>query len=127
MEYRDDKAILNLCHRIRPTSFQLHVCRLHGHLEKVYENGLAHRPRKEELIVEQQIPPQIHDEDGTVLGDCFADLPVEKCLIVEWKACPTLADEHTAQVLGYLHATHLHDAMLINFGSPRLPIRKFFI
>jgi GxxExxY protein len=45
---------------------------------------------------------KVHDEDGTVLGDYYADLFVEDSPIIELKACKALAAEHTAQVLGYL-------------------------
>lgn len=73
-----------------------------GHLEKLYENGLAHRLRKVQLTVEQQYPLKVYDEDGTVLGEYFAYLFLESKLIVELKACKALASEHTAQLLGYL-------------------------
>jgi len=66
--------------------------RRHGHLEKVYENGLARRLRKSGESVFQQHPLQVRDEDGEVLGDFFADLFVNECLIVELKACKTLDD-----------------------------------
>lgn len=98
---RTDEEIKELCDRIRETGFALHSYLRHGHLEKVYENGLAHRLHKVGVKVEQQKPLQVTDEDGTVLGDYFADLFVEECLIVELKACKALASEHTAQVLGY--------------------------
>ncbi len=122
---RNEKTILDLCDRIRQTAYDLHIYLGHGHLEKVYENGLAHRLRKTGLRANQQCPIQVRDEDGTVLGDYFADLLVEENLIVEIKACRMLANEHTAQALGYLRATKLHDALLINFGSPKLQIKKF--
>ena len=66
------------------------------HLEKVYENALAHRLRKAGLDVEQQYPLKVLDEDGTSVGEYFADLIVEDRLIVELKACRTLAAEHVA-------------------------------
>jgi GxxExxY protein len=66
----------------------------------------------------------VRDEDGTVLGDYFADMFVENCLLFEMKACKGLANEHTAQVMGYLGASGQRDAMLINFGSARLGIKK---
>jgi GxxExxY protein len=122
---RNEKTILDLCDRIRQTAYDLHIYLGHGHLEKVYENGLAHRLRKTGLRVNQQCPIQVYDEDGTVLGDYFADLLVEEILIVELKACRMLVDEHTAQALGYLRAANLHDALLNNFGSPKLQIKKF--
>jgi GxxExxY protein len=96
-------------------------------LEKVYENGLAHRLRKAGLKVEQQKPISVYDNDGTILGKYFSDLFIEDCLVVELKACRQLVDEHTAQVLGYLRATHCRDAMLINFGSPKIQIRKLIM
>ena len=127
METRDEKAILELCDRIRQVAFDLHTFLRHGHLEKVYENGLAHRLRKAGIMVEQQRPLQVRDEDGTVLGDYFADLFVGDYLVVELKACNALADVHIAQVLGYLRASKYRDAMLINFGSPRIQIKKLIL
>ena len=52
---------------LRETSFALHWYLRHGHLEKVYENGLAHRLRKVQLAVEQQYPLKVYDEDGYAL------------------------------------------------------------
>jgi GxxExxY protein len=77
------------------------------------------------LHVEQQHPLKVFDEDGKVLGDYFADLLVEKELIVELKACKTLANEHIAQLLGYLRACRIEHGLLINFGAPRLQIKKY--
>jgi GxxExxY protein len=119
--------ILVLCDQIRQLAFDLHVHLRHGHLEKVYENGLAHRLQKTGFRVEQQHPLKVLDEDGTVLGDYYADLFVEDCLIIELKACKALAAEHTAQVLGYLRASSQHNELLINFGSPKIEIRKFIL
>ncbi len=112
---------------ISETSFALHQYLRHGHLEKVYENGLAHRLRKVQLAVEQQYPLKVHDEDGTVLGEYFADLFVESRLIVELKACKALAPEHTAQLLGYLRACHVEHGLVINFGAPKLEIKKYIL
>ncbi|MFH1832379.1 MAG: GxxExxY protein [bacterium] len=122
---KDD--IFVLVDLIRETSFELHRYLRHGHLEKVYENGLAHRLRKVQLTVEQQYPLKVYDEDGTVLGEYFADLFVENCLIVELKACKALAQEHAAQLLGYLRACHVEHGLLINFGASKLEIKKYVL
>jgi len=121
----DKDAIFQLCDRVRETAFALHRFLRHGHLEKVYENGLAARLRKNGLCVEQQHALQVRDEDGTVLGNYVADLFVENTLIVELKACRILADEHVAQLLGYLRACHIEHGLLINFGGSKLQIRKY--
>lgn len=125
----DDKdTIFQLCDRVRETAFALHRFLRHGHLEKVYENGLASRLRKTGLCVEQQHALQVCDEDGTVLGNLgnyVADLFVENTLFVELKACRILADEHVAQLLGYLRACRIEHGLLINFGGSKLQIRKY--
>jgi len=70
---------------------------------------------------------EVRDENGTLLGDYFADLFVESGLIIELKACRTLTNDHVAQVLGYLRASGKRHALLINFGASKLEIRKFVL
>jgi len=116
-----------LCDIVRETSYDIH-CYLHsGHLEKVYENALAHRLRKRGLEVKQQFPLSVYDEDGTPLGDYFADLFVDNRLIVEIKAAKTLADEHVAQILGYLRSSRVEHGLLINFGASKLQVKKYIL
>lgn len=91
------------------------------------ENGLVHRLRKTGIKVEQQYALPVFDEDGTVLGNFFADLLVEDCLIVELKACKSLVSEHVAQILGYLRASRIEHGLLVNFGAPKLQIKKYVL
>jgi len=114
-----------LCDQIRQIAFAIHVYHGHGHLEKVYENALVHRLRKAGLDVSQQHPIQVYDEDGTLIGDHIADLFVESCLIIELKTAKKLADEHVAQILGYLKSVRIEHGLLINFGSYKFEIRKY--
>ena len=119
--------IKQLCDVIREVSFEIHCYLRHGHLEKIYENALAHRLEKKGIKVEQQYPLSVYDEDGTLLGDFHADLFVDDRLIVEVKACKTLANEHIAQLLGYLRASRIEHGLLINFGAPKLQIKKYVL
>ena len=66
--------IFALCDVVRETGFSIHEFLGPGHLEKVYENAMVNRLRKAGLQVEQQHPLSIRDEDGSLLGDYFADL-----------------------------------------------------
>ena len=70
---------------------------------------------------------QVRDEDGTILGDFFADLLVEGVIVVELKAVRAIADEHIAQLLGYLKSTRMEHGLLINFGSHKFQIKKFIM
>ena len=47
--------INQLCDLVRETSFAIHRYHRHGHVEKIYENALAHRLRKQGVQVEQQL------------------------------------------------------------------------
>ena len=123
----EHNRIFELCDIVRETSFAIHKFHRFGHLEKVYENALAHRLRKAGVKVEQQFPLAVFDEDGTVIGEYFADLFIEDCLIVELKACSTLIDEHIAQILGYLRSSRIEHGLLINFGNQKLQIKKYVL
>jgi len=119
------RTINELCDITRQTSYNIHVYHGHGHLEKVYENALAHRLRKAGLEVKQQYPIRVFDEDGASIGEYYADLLIETQLVVELKTARACSEEHTAQVLGYLKSTRLEHALLINFGSYKFEIRKY--
>jgi GxxExxY protein len=122
---KTDEEVKELCDRVRQTSYEIHEYHGHGHLEKVYENALAHRLTKMGLIVRQQEPITVYDEDGTVIGDYFADILVDGWLILELKAVKTLANEHVAQIMGYLKSARLKHGLLISFGSYRFEIKKY--
>ncbi len=119
--------INQLCDVVRETSFSLHKYHRHGHAEKIYETGLVHRLRKRGLKVLQQHPLHVYDEDGTLLGEFFADLFVEDQLIVELKATRAVIDEHVAQLLGYLKSGRIETGLLINFGTPKLYVKKYLM
>jgi len=121
------KTINDLCDIVRQTSYDIHVYHSNGHLEKVYENALTNRLRKAGFDVKQQHPLKVQDEDGTVIGEYFADLLIDGRLIVELKAARAIADEHVAQTLGYLKASKIEHGLLINFGSYRFQIRKYVL
>ena len=94
-----------------------------GFLEKVHENALAYELRQSGLLVEQQKPAPVHYR-GVLVGDYVADLLVETSVLVELKAVKQLDETHLAQCLNYLRATGLQVCLLINFGRPKLEIKR---
>ena len=94
-----------------------------GFVEKVYENALVVAIHKAGLAVEQQYPIKVSFEK-VIVGEFFADLFVEKRVLVELKAVSMLAQEHTAQALNYLRATDVEVCLLINFGKPKVEIKR---
>jgi GxxExxY protein len=79
------------------------------------------------MHVQQQFPLTVYDEDGTIIGEYYADLLVEGCLIVELKACKEWCDDHVAQILGYLKSSRIETGLLINFGAPKLQVKKYLM
>ena len=94
-----------------------------GFLEKVYENALAHELRKAGLAVAQQRGIVV-TYDGIVVGEYAVDLLVEEAVLVELKAVKAFDHIHQAQCLNYLRASGMHLCLLLNFGKPRLEIRR---
>jgi len=118
---------MELCDMVRETGFAIHRYHRNGHLEKIYENALAHRLRKQGIAVQQQHPLRVLDEDGTLLGEFKADLVVENRLTVEIKAVRSVLDEHVAQLLGYLRSSRMEHGLLVNFGAPRFYVKKYIL
>jgi GxxExxY protein len=94
-----------------------------GFLEKVYENALIHELRKSGLSVSPQ-HRMVVLYDGVEVGSYTADLLVEDSVLVELKAARALDDVHRAQCLNYLKASGLNLCLLLNFGRPRLEIKR---
>jgi GxxExxY protein len=94
-----------------------------GFLEKVYENALAHEIRKAGIPVEQQKPLEVW-YDGVVVGVYIADLWVENAVPVELKAVKGIDDIHVAQALNQLKASRMKVGLILNFGTPKLGVRR---
>jgi len=97
-----------------------------GFLEKVYENSLKEELLLRGLHVEQQHLLSVTYK-GSEVGFYVADLLVERVVIVELKAVNMLIPIHSAQVINYLKAAHCPTGLLINFGNPRLEIRRLYL
>lgn len=94
-----------------------------GFLEKVYENALTHELIKSGLEVVQQYPVKVI-YDGKEVGDYIADIFVENSVLVELKAVKALDNVHRAQCLNYLKATKMSVCLLVNFGTPKIEIKR---
>jgi GxxExxY protein len=69
-----------------------------GFLERVYEQALLITLRKAGFTVEKHYPVKVYFE-GVVVGQYFADLLVNRCVIIENKAIETLTPHDDAQLV----------------------------
>ena len=97
-----------------------------GFVEKVYENALALELSRDGLDFQQQYPIRVLYMDQSV-GDFVADFLVENSIVVELKAVKALDDIHAAQCLNYLKATKFKICLLVNFGRPRVELRRIVL
>ena len=97
----------------------------YGFLEKIYENAMMIEFRKIAIPAEAQSPIKVLYDDE-VIGEYFADILVDKEVIVEIKANKSLIQDHHAQLLNYLKATDIEIGLLLNFGPKPEISRKVF-
>lgn len=94
-----------------------------GFLDKVYERALVKELGMRDLNAEAQVPIQVSYKDEFV-GDYYADILIEKKLIVELKCAERLGNDHLAQCLNYLKATGHGIALLVNFQHPKVEWKR---
>jgi GxxExxY protein len=94
-----------------------------GFLEKVYENALGYELAKQGFRVQQQWPIDVR-YDGVVVGQYVADILVDDEVLLEIKAVKSFDDIHLAQCMNYLKATGKSICLLLNFGSPRVELKR---
>ena len=94
-----------------------------GFLESVYEEALAIELGSVGISFERQKPLAIIYR-GHHVGEHRLDFLVEGLLVVELKAISALEDIHFAIVRSYLKASTLDDALILNFASTKLTVRR---
>ena len=94
-----------------------------GFLEKVYENALCVELGKNGLKFQSQ-KPLVVNYKGYQVGEYIADIVVEDKLLLELKALAALCSAHDAQVMNYLKATNIPVGLLLNFGRPKLGVKR---
>ena len=106
-----------LSDKIIGLALEVHKNLGNGFLEKVYENALMIEFKTNDIaaIQQQSIPVQYKEN---IVGEYFADILVEKKIILELKTVKRIEPIHTAQLLHYLNATNLKLGYVLNFAAP---------
>jgi GxxExxY protein len=92
-------------------------------VQYVGSKGRWYEVRTAGLSAVQQYGAKVHYKD-IVVGEYFVDLLVNNVLLVELKTIKALDDAHRMQCTNYLKATGLRLCLLLNFGKPRLEIKR---
>ncbi|MFC2321708.1 MAG: GxxExxY protein [Tannerella forsythia] len=86
----------------------------YGFLEKVYKNAMYFALTDSGLKCEVEKNITVY-HDGRVVGDYFADLLVEGCIILELKTCGNIDPAHEAQLINYLKANRNRSWLFAEF------------
>ena len=112
-----------LTDRIIAAAIRVHKELGPGFLEAMDEEALAIELAAAGLVFERQkLLPVLYCEH--LIGEHRLDFLVEQKVIVELKAISALEDVHFAIVRSYLKAANLDDALLLNFATARLTVKR---
>ena len=117
MEIPDDVVLPhgNTTGRIIGAFFEVYNELGYGFSEIVYRRALAIVLGVAGLEVADEVALHVHFR-GALIGSFRADLIVNRVVLVEVKAAPTLESYAEAQVLNYLKAAGGGVGLLLNFG-----------
>ena len=114
----------NITQKIIKAAYNVHNNLGSGFLEKVYRNAMLIELDEMFMGFEYEKPIKVSYKQQ-VVGEYFADIFVEDCVIVELKAVEKIVPLHEVQLVNYLTATGIDDGLLINFGSSVTVKRKY--
>ena len=87
----------------------------YGFLEKVYQNSMYIELKSRGFQVESQKRISVFYK-GKEVGEYYADLVVNRQVIIELKAAASIIKEFECQLINYLRGTDLEVGLLFNFG-----------
>lgn len=112
-----------LSERVIAAAIRVHKELGPGFLEIMYEEALAIEFAAADIAFERQkLLPIFYREH--LIGEHRLDLVVDRKLILELKAISQLEKIHFAIVRSYLKASGLDDALLLNFASTKLVVKR---
>ena len=94
-----------------------------GFLESVYQKAMIIELGKSDLNVEAEKSLKVY-YDNQIAGDFYADLYINKAVVVELKSVQNLNKDHEVQLVNYLNAIEKEIGLLINFGPSGVEVKR---
>jgi len=118
-----DYKYSDITQRIIKCCYNVHNIIGCGFQEVIYQRALAIELAEEGLDFLRELEMPLYYKDNHI-GTWRVDFLVEEKVLLELKATVELNDLHLAQGINYLEAFKLEVGLLINFGTPKLGIRR---
>ena len=120
-----DKKLIyaDLTYQIRGAIFNVYNTLGFGHKEQVYQKALAKEFEEQKISFKREASLNVEYRDE-VVGNYRPDFIVDDKVILELKSVEFMPKTFETQLLQYLKTTGFSLGLLINFGTPRLDIRR---
>lgn len=96
-----------------------------GFLESVYQEALAMEFTSRGIPYREQWGIDVYYKNKKLKKKFFADFLCFNDIIIEIKAVEQIIGKHEAQLINYLKATKKPLGILVNFGQPKLYLKRF--
>lgn len=123
--HADQKPLMyaDLTYKIRGAVFNVYNELGFGHKEQVYQNAL------EKEFIEMKIPYKKEKDlnvkyKDEIVGNYRPDFVIDEKIILEIKAVEFMPKTFEQQLIHYLKTTEYRLGLLVNFGQPKLYIKR---
>ena len=120
----DNKLIYaDLTYKVRGCIFNVYNTLGHGHKEQVYQKALEKELTSQEVPFKREVNLPVIYKDEKV-GNYRPDFVIDDKVIIEIKAVEFMPKSYEQQLTHYLKSTNYELGLLVNFGTPKLQIKR---
>lgn len=112
-----------LTYKIRKGLFNVFNSLGFGHKENIYQKAIEIEFTKLNIPFKSEAELKV-SYDGSVIGNYRADFLIDDKIVLEIKALDFLPKSSETQLVNYLKSTGYKLGIIVNFGSPRLYIKR---
>ena len=133
MIYTDEKRIntdtvrklifADTTYKIRRAAFNVYNVLGFGHKEQVYQKAIAKEFEEMKLPYKKEESLQVKYKDE-IVGNYRPDFIVDYKVILELKSVEFMPKSYEIQLIHYLKTTGFQVGLLVNFGGPKLVIKR---
>lgn len=120
----DSKLIFaDLTYKIRGAIFEVYNILGSGHKEQVYQKALEKEFDERKIPYKKEKTIDVNYK-GKSVGNYRPDFTIEDKIIIELKAVEYVPKSYEEQLIHYLKTTGFQVGLLVNFGQPKLYIKR---
>lgn len=118
-----DLLYADLTYKIRGAIFTVYNQLGFGHKEQVYQKALAYELEDIKVPYKREKSLDVTYKDK-IVGKYRPDFIIDDKIVLELKAVETMPKSFESQLVNYLKTTEYELGLLINFGAPKLYIKR---